>query len=149
MKKSQHLLRYGFYSFLGIVSFFLLMKLFGMEDVAELRLFNILIVLYFSNRLARRNVHEQEHNDYLGGLASLFVANVFTVVLVSLSFMLYVKVVDHEFLQHFESGILWAKNITLFQAMIALFLEGIAGSIIVSFGIMQYWKNVKSKKTET
>lgn len=149
MKKSQHMLRYGFYSFLGIVSFFLLMKLFGLEDVAALRLFNIPIVLYFSNRLARINLHEQVHNDYLGGLASLFIANAFAVVLVSLSFMIYVKSVDPEFLQLFEGGIVWTKDITLSQAMAALFLEGIAGSIIVSFGIMQYWKDIKSKKTET
>lgn len=139
MKKSQQILSYGFYSFLGIGSFFLLMKAIGLEDVAALRIFNIPIVLYFANRLARINF--REHTDYLSGLSSLFLSNAFAVILVSLSFMFYVKVLDPQFLAHFEGGIMLTKNITLFQAMAALFLEGMAGSIVVSFTMMQYWKD--------
>lgn len=149
MKNRLLMLRYGFYSFLGIGSYFLLMKLFGLEDLGALRVLNIPIVLYFTNRLARINAYEQVETDYLGGLASLFISNVFTVVLVLLSFIIYVNIIDPGFLKHFEGGIVWSKDITLFQALAALFLEGIAGSIIVSFGIMQYWKDVKSKKTKT
>ena len=144
MKNTQMTLKYGFYSFLGIASFFLLMKLAGWEEYAGLRSFNIIIALFFTNALARKNVHKYPDMNYLESLASLFLSNALAVVLSGVGFIMYVRLIDPELLSHFNGGVLWGgRDISLFQFAAFLFLEGMAGSIIISFSIMQYWKDVK------
>lgn len=145
MKNIHPSIRYGAYSFIGIGIFFLLMKGFGLENVAFLRAFNLLIVFYFSNRLARIQAQENTEDRYLKSFASLFLANAFTVILSVFSFAIYASFIDTEFLSNFQGGLLFAKHITLGQALASVVLEGMAGSVIVSYVLMQYWKDVKPK----
>ena|SRR6218665_1055732 len=145
MKSLSPAIQYGIYSFVGIGIFFLLMKAFGLENVAFLRVFNLLIIFYFSNRLARINAQENTSDQYLKSFASLFLANAITVILSVFSFAIYVSFIDVDFLSRFEGGILFAKHITLGQALASVVLEGMAGSLIVSYTLMQYWKDVKPK----
>lgn len=145
MKSLSPTIRHGIYSFVGIGIFFLLMKAFGLENVAFLRAFNLLIVLYFSNRLARINAQEDTSDRYLKSFASIFLANAITVVLSVFSFAIYVSFIDVEFLSKFSGGLLFAKHISLGQALASVVLEGMAGSLIVSYTLMQYWKDVKPK----
>jgi hypothetical protein len=147
MDKNQQTIRTGIYSFIGIALFFLLMKLFGWEDVAFLRVFNLVIVVYMTNRLAKRNFIDDHDIEYSRALFSLLIANGITVALSVLSFALYVKFIDREFLENFGDT-LWLGGASVREVVSALFLEGIAGSIIVSFSVMQYWKDMKHKRPE-
>lgn len=145
MDNLQTTIRSGVYGFVGIAFFFLLMKLFGLENVVFLRVFNLFIVVYLSNRLARRLRHENSEKDYLSNLLSLVLANVITVVLSVVAFFLYVSLIDTDFMNAFKGGVLWSGRISIDQACAALFLEGMAGSMAVSFTLMQYWKDMKTK----
>ena len=138
-------LRYGIYIFSCIGLFFLLMKVFGLENVYYLRCINFLFVIYFSNRLARESVRENTADQYLKSFGSIFLANAIAVILSVFSFAIYVSFLDVEFLSKFEGGLLFAKNISLGQALASVFLEGMADSLIVSYSLMQYWKDVKPK----
>lgn len=146
-KNHQQTIRTGIYSFIGIALFFLLMKLFGWEDVPYLRIFNLVIVVYMSNRLAKMNFVQDHDIEYSRAIASLFIANVLTVVLSVFAFALYVKFIDRAFLENFGDT-LWIGGANIREVVAALFLEGIAGSIIVSFAVMQYWKDMKHKRPE-
>ncbi|WP_343605385.1 hypothetical protein [Fluviicola sp.] len=153
MNNRSQSIRYGLYSFAGIALLFLLMKLFSLENIASLRFLNFFIIIYFTNRLARKNHESQYDNDYLSGWASLILANVVTVVLSFVSFVIYAMFIQPDFISKFEGGILWNNNITLGQAALTLFTEGIGCAVAVSFIIMQYWnqspksKNVASSET--
>jgi hypothetical protein len=141
----QNTLRYAFYSFLGIASFFLLMKLFGLENVAGLRVFNLVIVIYFMNRLARRNLQDNPNVNYVEGLGSLLLANVMTVVASVLGFIAYVRFLDPDFLSTHKAALFWLSNdMTLWRTVVSLFMEGMAGAIIISFTLMQYWKDQRN-----
>jgi len=149
MKLLQPTVRYGLYSFIGIAVFFLLMRVLGLENIIALRALNILIVIYFSNKLARLNVQENTRDGYVKSLISLLTANAITAVASVGAFMIYVTFIDPNFLNHVVGGILFAPNITLDQAAISILMEGMAGAIIVSFTLMQYWKEADSQsKTE-
>lgn len=137
-------LKFGAYIFLGIAAFFMLMKLSGLEQVAGLRVVNIAIVVFFTNRLAKRNLQDKPHAEYPEALVSLFLANALSVVLSIIGFIIYVRVIDTQFLSHFTQGVLWAGKMDLWKAVASLFLEGMAGSILVSYIVMQYWKDVKA-----
>jgi hypothetical protein len=138
-------MRYAFYSFLGIASFFLLMKLVGMENVAGLRVFNLVIVIYFMNRLARRNLQDDPNLNYVEGLGSLLLANVMTVVASVLGFVAYVRFLDPDFLNNYKAALFWLSNdMNLWRTVVSLFMEGMAGAIIISFTLMQYWKDQRN-----
>lgn len=143
MEKRLFTVRYGLYSFAGIAVLFLLMKLLGLENIPYLRTLNLVIVVLASNNLARRNLKANPDLDYFSALISLFLANMLTVVLSVIGFVFYAGVLDPEFLEHFKGGVLWSGHITLPQAVLALFIEGMAGSVAVSFMLMQYWKDAK------
>jgi len=145
MKSLSPTVKYGIYSFLGIVAFFLLMKLIGIEHLIWLRAFNILIVLYFSIRLARLNFTEDTEDNYVSSFLSLLVANGITMIASVVSFTIYVKFIDPSFLSQVKGGVLFAQGFTLDHAIVSILMEGGASALVISFVLMQYWKNMKPK----
>lgn len=145
MKKRNYSLKFGLQMFLSIAGFFVLMKVLNLESVTELRYLNILIVAYFSNKLAKNLVIDDNKIEYITGLSAIFAANAFAVVLSIIAFILYSKLIDVNFIHNFKGGIIFSatSEISLGQLMAALFIEGMAGSAIISFTTMQYWKGVK------
>ena len=47
------------------------------------------------------------------------------------------------FLDNFKEGLLLAGEASIGKVAAALLLEGMAGSVVVSFATMQYWKDVR------
>lgn len=123
------------------------MKLFSLENVGYLRFLNVFIVFYFTNRLAKKNRQLDTDDNFLKAFGSLILANVITVVLSVFSFVVYAMFIQPDFISKFEGGILWNNHITLGQAALTLFTEGIGCAVAVSFIIMQYWnESPKSNK---
>jgi len=116
----------GIMIFIGIGMYFLLMELLGLSDVFILRLLNILIVIYYVNKTIKSNYTEGklEYLDNLisGTLTSLIGGDAY---LVNLS-------------QNFLFG---GGNPSMYQFCIGLLFEGIASSVIITFTLMQYWKD--------
>lgn len=146
MNNRSQSVRYGLYSFAGIVTLFLLTKLFSLEHVTFLRFLNILIIIYFTNRLARKNHQNNVDNNYLNAWVLLILANVVTVALSLISFVIYAMFIQPDFISKFEGGILWNNHITLGQAALTLFTEGIGCAVAISFIIMQYWNESPKSK---
>jgi len=140
MKTQINTIRYGLQMFIAVVAYFFLMKLFNLEKVTELRFFNILIIAYFTYALARKNAERVVDVGYLNSLGSLFVANCINVVLSVLGLYVYISFIDPGFIHNFEHSLLFGSIVTLPKICLGTLMEGIAGSIIVSFAMMQYWK---------
>ena len=145
MKKRNLTVRFGIYMFLSMAVLFFAMKLVGLEKITELRLLNVLIAAFFSNRLAQVNLIEDSDIDYVSNFGSLFFANLIAVVLSCVGLIFYVNVIDSGFMESLGNGFFLGKNLDINKIAVAVLLEGSAASIIVSFSIMQYWKNVKRK----
>lgn len=141
--------RYGLYSFAGIVALFLLTKLFSLEHVTFLRFLNIGIIIFFTNRLAKQNHRNNVDNNYLNAWVSLILANVITVSLSLIGFVIYAMFIQPDFISKFEGGILWNNHITLGQAALTLFTEGIGCAVAISFIIMQYWNESPKSKVSS
>lgn len=143
MKKHDYTIRIAFQMFLSIAAFFILMKLFGLEHITELRFLNIVIVAFFSNRLAKLYVIDDDHIEYLHGLRSIFMANVLNVAMSVAALVFYIYFIEHDFLKNFANGIIIGGETSVAKVGVGLFMEGIAGSAIISFATMQYWKDVR------
>lgn len=146
MNTRSQSIRYGLYSFAGIVILFLLTKLLSLEHVTILRFLNLGIIIFFTNRLAKKNHKNQVDNNYLNAWVSLILANVITVSLSLISFVIYAMFIQPDFISKFEGGILWNNHITLGQAALTLFTEGIGCAVAISFIIMQYWNESPKSK---
>lgn len=141
--------RYGLYSFAGIVILFLLTKLLSLEHITFLRFLNVLIIVYFTNRLAKKNHQSNADSNYLNAWLSLILANVVTVGLSLIGFVIYAMFIQPDFISKFEGGILWNNHITLGQAALTLFTEGIGCAVAISFIVMQYWNESPKSKVPT
>ncbi|MGV3613337.1 MAG: DUF4199 domain-containing protein [Fluviicola sp.] len=136
--KYQHV-RYGLYSFASIAALFLIMKLFSLENNGYLRFLNVLIVFFFTNRLAKRNRQLDDDDNFLKAFGSLMIANVMTVVLSVISFVIYTNFIQPDFISHFDGGIFWNNHVTIGQAAAILFFEGMGSALAVSFINVMYW----------
>lgn len=151
MKSTNKTVAFGVYMFISMVALFLIMKIFGLEKITELRLLNVLIAVFFSNRLAKYNVFSgSPRASYLGNLSSLMLANLIAVFASAIALMIYVTAIDKGFMDTVGNGFFLGNDLSLNEVIIAIVLEGSAASAIISFTLMQYWKNsdVKTKKIE-
>lgn len=138
---------YGVQMSLAIGIFFLILYAVGLGDVAELRYFNLIFVIYFSNKLAKTNVKETQGKNYLKNLTSIFMANLINIVLCIGGLVLFNFLFAPDFLSSVTTRVLVFEASTVPQVVISLFMEGIAGAAIVSFALMQYWKNYQTTDT--
>ena len=139
-------MKYGLKIFFSIGALFLGMNLLGLGHVSELRAANIIFVVYFTYQLASANKVDDDNITYTSNLLSLFLANFIAVVLCIIGVIVFVNLLP-SYLEVISVGAIWANTESLMQLVVALFFEGMAGSAIVSFSLMQYWKNVKRKRT--
>lgn len=132
--------RYGMKMFLSIGAFFLILYALGWAEVSELRFFNLVFVVYFSYKLAKRNSYRERSGSYLRNLSSLFGANIINVIACIVGLVLFNLTIGIDFVGEVADGILLVKTDSLSQVIIALFLEGMAGAATVSFILMQHFK---------
>lgn len=141
MKYSRELIN-GFIIFLGIGVYFLIIQFLKLSDVPMLRIFNILFVVYGVNRTLTQN-HSDGIRGYNTNLLSAVITSMvgaFLSVACLLAFIeynggeAYLKTLSDSFV--FGGG-----ELTIQQYCIGLLFESSAASLMVSFCLMQYWKN--------
>jgi hypothetical protein len=115
----------------------------------ELRLLNVLVVIYFSNHVAKNNFNEINEKGYFQNFISLFRFNMLIVALAMLSIYIYTSFIDPSILIQSESLFTIIPAHTEAELLFALFAEGLSASVVVSYGILQYWKNPNMGKAKT
>lgn len=143
MKRKDYTYRYGYYMFLSVTAFFFLMKFLYLDHYASLRAFNFVFIIYFTNKLAETNLIENNKVNYLVNFRSLVVANTLNILLCTLGLIIYLSYFNPAYTQLLGENLLFGNNLSLFEICIALCIEGMASGVIVSFIVMQYWKNEK------
>ena len=145
MVKFDKSVRYAVKMFLGIGGFFMILYLLGLGHRSEFRILNLFIVIFFTAKLAEVNLIDDENIGYLRNLGSVFKANVICVLLSVLGLAGFVAFFDQTFHRDY---LLFANTDTLSEVLLTLALEGISTAAVISFGVMQYWKNYKrTRKT--
>lgn len=140
--KLSRLLTNGVIIFLGIGIYFLILDIAGLSHIFLLRILNILIVAYGVNRTIKANKEEGirgYNTNLLAGIATSMIG-----ALLSISALLaYVDYKGGEsYLTHLaDSFIFGGGEPNLSYYCIGLLFESTAASLIVSFCLMQYWKD--------
>lgn len=136
----------GFIIFACIALFFLLMEVLHLSDQLYLRLFNFVFVIYGINRTIRSN-YKDHVNGYFANLLSGILTGLVSLGLGLISFIIYVESMGGEAYldKYVASYVFGGGDPSLYQFIIGLALEGAAASVIVSFALMQYWKDKVEK----
>lgn len=141
MKHLSNTTRYGVYSAVAIGAFFALIYSLGFGHISELRLFNLAIVVYFTNQLLKSNLAKSNQVSYLENLGSAFLSNLICVTLNLIGLVVFVNFIDVSYFQTVNADTMWSQADSLGDLMLILFLEGMSSAAIISFSLMQYWKN--------
>jgi hypothetical protein len=128
--------------FIGIGIYFLIMELLGLSHLFFLRMLNIVIVIYFLNKTIKSNYNEGKI-DYLENLISGTLTALIGVILSVIGLLIYISIKGGDaYLAKLSQNFLFGGGApTMNQYCIGLFFEGIASSIIITFTLMQYWKD--------
>ncbi len=140
-----HSIRYGLRTALGLILYFLLMKILGLETNFFLRIFNFFILIGGTYLMLRSTVASGRPFSYLEGLAYGFTLTITSVVTFLLFMALYTGIIDPNFVAVLESSGMWGSQLTLQQAAFAIFIEGMASGAIISFSWMQYFKKYAAR----
>lgn len=144
--KVSRLLTNGVIIFIGLGLYFLLIEALDLKDHIYLRLVNFIFVIYGVNKTIRSNYHDGI-NGYLTNLLAGFITAMIGLILGLISFMIYVEYRGgNTYLDSFaDSYIFGGGDPSLYQFCFGLLIEGSAASMIVSFAMMQYWKDKVEK----
>lgn len=141
MKLKRELLN-GFIIFIGIAIYFLLMEFLGLSDEFYLRIFNLVIVAFGVNLTIKQNYHDGLHG-YNRNLVSGIITSMIGAILSVGSLFFYIQFRGgDEYLQTLSKGFLFGGgDLNISYYAIGLLFESVASSVIITFCLMQYWKN--------
>lgn len=139
MKLSKEITN-GVIIFLGIGVYFLLMEVLGLAHLIYLRLFNVLFVIYGTNRTLETNFKEGKVVLVPNAVAALITSltGVFLSVLGIIAFS-YAQGGD-EFVKSLSKTFLFGGNPSVMTYSISLLFEGIVSAVIVTFILLLIWE---------
>jgi hypothetical protein len=133
----------GLFISIAMTLYFIIMAAAGFAHVAELRFLNFVIagagaaaaIKYFNNKTNR-------HIQYLEGLTLSFVAIAVSSVLFSLFIFFYFSQINPGLLNVIRTDApMMGKYLTPFSASVAVIAEGVVAGLVLSFTLMQYFKD--------
>jgi len=133
-------IKYGLLTSLALIVYFLSMKLFGLETNFYLRFLNFLIIIIGVYALLKKEVAKPE-STYFSALVKGISMTVVTVVTFLIFLAIYIKGFDPSFIELMENTQIWGNNLTVTQASFAVFIEGMASGVVITFAWLQYFKN--------
>lgn len=133
-------IKFGFFIFLGIGFYFLLMELLGLTDIYILRLFNALIIIFGLNLTIKQNLKEGK-TGYLENLFSTSLTGFIGIALGIVGLISFIKIKGGTtYLKTLSEAFMFGGNPSIAQYAFGLFIEGIGSVLIVSFITIQYWR---------
>lgn len=131
--------------FILLGGYFLFLDLVGLADQFYLRIFNVLFVMYGVNRTIQTRLNNGLYS-YFGNLVAGFFTSIVGVGLGVVGLAIYIGVFRGEsyMVQLADSLFITAQPGNLFQYCLGLMIEGVGSSVVLSYAIMQRWKNVNS-----
>lgn len=139
-RRERNLSIYSVLTALALSAYFIIMDLLGYSHITELRLVNG-VILGAGIFLAVRHVTKNEKSNYLNGLRVGFKTGVAAVGLFTLVFLIYVGMINPEFISEINQSHVLPVDVNVFLMLSVIILEGVASTAIMAFIAMQYYKS--------
>ncbi|WP_456314407.1 hypothetical protein [Pseudomonas shirazensis] len=131
----------GFFIFIGIALFFLLLEVLNLSHLFYLRLLNVLFLFYGVNRTLKMNLAEGKNSFVPNAISAMITC--FTGVTISIIALLiysYAKGGD-AYVKTLSQAFMFGGEPSVMTYTLCLFFEGSASCIIVTLLLMLYWNN--------
>lgn len=143
-KVMKTVLKNGVLAFAGIGLYFVAAELLDFSQSTLLRLLNFFILGFFVNKTI---LHVKKSNKtFVGQFTHSLLTSILTVFLSTVALAFYIHYwLGAENIHSLSQPLLnmTGNKLSIFQFSFAIFTEGIASGVILSFGLMQFWKNRK------
>jgi len=139
----------GIKSFFVLGIYFLIVEISGVKHTSFLRLLNGLIIAYFINKSISERM--SEGRNFIALFGSAIFTNLVAVMLSTIAlagYMYFFRGADYISELAKPLLALGIRELSVSQFSFAIFAEGIASGVVLSFVLMQYWKNKMVKSNE-
>jgi len=128
----------------GLITYFLVMKFFGLVHIIELRLLNGLIMLGGLFMLMR-DLKKYPDFNYFKGLLPGIGTGILASTLFAVFSFIYLQFINPEFMQSIRENELLGNYLNKYLVALQIFIEGSASSFLFSYAVMQREKISKLK----
>lgn len=134
----------GIFTALGLIVYFLLMKMLNLHQNLNLHYFNI-VVLFLGLRYAIKHIRSINGEiKYLEGLKMGLLVTAISLLIFNIFMLIYETVIDPAFLDFLQQNISLggnkSKQGTILGVMGLITIEGLSSGFILTFILMQYYK---------
>ncbi len=134
-------LRAGLFILIGLLAFFLIMKVAGLVHNLELRALNLIIMaggVYFAIKSIKKN---NPDFDYLKGIGTGILAALSSSLIFALFNLFYLIAINPDFMLEIKQTEPFSDYLNPFSVAIVILMEGVSSGILLSFGFMQWFKS--------
>ncbi len=130
----------------ALVVYALLMKLFGLFLISELRLLNV-VIIFFAIRFVLRKHRELSNGNFrfFHAMGAAFAMTVLTSIMYSSIVLLYVAI-DHNFLQYLKDNEPFGSYLDPGMAAIVIVVEGVSSGAVISYALAMLMDGKKKFK---
>jgi hypothetical protein len=141
---TQTLYRTSVVTALGMIAYFLLMKLLGLATAVELRFFNLFILAAGIRHVLRaeKKAHEG-HLRYFRGLSAGFFMAALSSLVFSLLLFVYLSLIDRSLMNYILETQPFGDFLNPWAAALIVFVEGLASGAILSFALTNLYYSDK------
>lgn len=137
-------IKYGLFTALSLILYFLLMKLLGLVHIVELRFLNGLILTVGIVIAIRALKKVKEGNiGYFQGLGTAFLTASIATVLFAAFMLIYIKAFDDSLIEVLSADNLFGERVSSTPGLVVfmvLMIEGMVSGFMIGFIAMQYFK---------
>jgi len=131
----------GFFIFLGIGVFFILMELLNLSHLFYLRLLNVLFIFYGVNRTLKMNL-TQGKNGFVPNAISATITSFTGVIFSILALIIYSYAKGGDtYVKSLSQAFMFGGEPSVMTYSLCLLFEGTASCIIVTLMLMLLWNN--------
>ena len=131
----------GFFIFISIGTYFLLMELLGLSDLFYLRLFNVFFVMYAVNDTIKSRIAKGK-NQFVSNAVAATVTSVVGVTLSIVGLLIYSYARGGDaYILNLSKTFLFGGDPSINMYCFTLFFEGIASAVIVTLLVMLYYND--------
>lgn len=139
--KVKREIKNGFFIFISIGTYFLLMEFLGLSDLFYLRLFNVFFVVYAVNDTLRSRIGHGK-KEFVPNATAAMLTSVIGITLSVIGLLIYSYMRGGDaYINNLSETFLFGGHPSINMYCFTLFFEGIASSVIVTMLLMLYYND--------
>lgn len=137
-------LKYGLFTAIALIVYFLVMKMIGLVHILELRFFNaVILAVGIVMALRAYKKYKQGNIPYLGGLGVAFLTALACTLIFAVFMLVYIKGFDDSLVEVISAERMFGERVASTPGIVifmVLMLEGVISGAMIGFIAMQFFK---------